>query len=67
MVSLVLTDKESNDAQNYLKLKGLEREAIYKIEGQKGRYSGALLMNAGIPVPFELNEYEGVQLLLKMV
>lgn len=67
LVSLVLTDRESNDAQYYLKLKGLEREAMYRIEGQKGRYSGALLMNAGIPVPFELNEYEGVQFLLKMV
>lgn len=67
LVSLVLTDKECNDAQRYLKLKGLEREATYRIEGQKGRYSGALLMNAGIPVPFELNEYEGVQFILKMV
>lgn len=67
LVSLVLTDKESNDAQRYLRLKGLERDGIYRIEGQKGYYSGALLMNAGIPVPFELNEYEGVQIMLKMV
>lgn len=67
LVSLVLTDKESNDAQRYLKLKGLEKQAMYRIDGQKGKYSGALLMNAGIPVPCELNEYEGIQITLKMV
>ena len=67
LVSLVLTDKESNDAQRYVKLKGLDRNAMYKIEGQKERYSGAVLMYAGIPVPTELKEYEGVQFCLKMV
>lgn len=67
LVSLVLTDRESNDAQRYLKLKGLDRETMYRIEGQKGTFSGALLMSAGIPVPFELNEYEGIQFVLKMV
>lgn len=67
LVGLVLTDKESNDAQRYLKLKGLEKDAFYRIEGQKGRYSGALLMNAGLPVPNWFNEYEGLQICLKMV
>jgi len=65
LVSLVLTDKESNDAQRYLRLKGLKKEAMYRIDGQEGRYSGAVLMNAGIPVPFELNEYEGIQITLE--
>lgn len=64
LVSLVLTDKESNDAQRYLKLKGLERDSMYTIDGLEGRYSGAVLMNAGIPVPSSLNEYEGIQLRL---
>lgn len=67
LVSLVVTEKESNDAQRYLKLKGLEPDAMYRIEGQKGRYSGTLLMNAGLPVPTELLEYEGIQIVLKMV
>lgn len=67
LVSLVVTEKESNDAQRYLKLKGLEPDAMYRIEGQKGRYSGTLLMNAGLPVPAELLEYEGIQIVLKMV
>ncbi len=61
LVSLVLTDKESNDAQRYLKLKGLKPEARYTVSGMPGLYSGRLLMSAGIPVPGSLLEYEAVQ------
>ena len=67
LVSLVLTDKESNDAQMYLRLKGLDKDAMYTVEGLEGRYSGALLMHAGLPVPGELNEYEGIQFCLEMI
>lgn len=67
LVSLVLTDKESNDAQRYIKLKGLDKAALYQIEGQKECYSGAVLMYAGIPVPAELKEYEGIQIVIKAV
>ena len=61
LVSLVLTDKEANDAQRYLKLKGLKPEARYTVSGMPGLYSGRLLMSAGIPVPGSLLEYEAVQ------
>ena len=67
LVSIVVTNKESNDAQRFLRLKGLKEDGFYKVEGLKGKYSGRLLMSAGIPVPFELREYEGVQLGLKMI
>ena len=67
LVSLVRTDKESNDAQMYLRLKGLDKDAMYTVEGLEGRYSGALLMHAGLPVPGELNEYEGIQFCLEMI
>ncbi|HIZ79784.1 MAG TPA: alpha-galactosidase [Candidatus Lachnoclostridium stercorigallinarum] len=66
LVSIVITDKEGNDAQRYVKLKGLDPDGFYRIEGWKGKYSGKLLMNVGIPVPGGLSEYEGIQLLLKM-
>lgn len=67
LVSLVITDKESNDAQRYVKLKGLDKDGVYKIEGQPELYSGAILMYAGIPVPPELGEYEGIQMVIKAV
>lgn len=62
----MITDKEGNDAQRFVKLKGLEPDQFYRIEGWKGKYSGKLLMSAGIPVPSELSEYAGIQLVLKM-
>ncbi len=67
LVSLVLTDKESNDAQMYLRLKGLDKNAMYAVEGMEGQYSGTLLMYAGLPVPGELGEYEGIQFCLEMI
>lgn len=67
LVSMVITDREGNDAQRYVKLKGLDTKAYYQIEGLEGRYSGAVLMNAGIPVPNDLNEYEGTVVCLDMI
>ena len=67
LVSLVLTDKEGNAGQLYVKLKGLDPDAWYEVEGKEGRYSGALFMNAGIPVPASLGEYESIQFVLRTV
>ena len=66
LVSVVITDREGNDAQRFVRLKGLLEDGYYRIEGLKGKYSGKLLMSAGIPVPGSLGEYEGIQLVLKM-
>ncbi|MEY8338044.1 alpha-galactosidase [Lachnospiraceae bacterium 62-35] len=67
LLSLVLTEKESNDAQRYVKLKGLIPQALYKIDGMDGTFSGRLLMSAGLPVPGSLLEYESIQYHLKTV
>ena len=63
----MLTDKEGNAGQLYVKLKGLDPVAWYEVEGKEGRYSGALFMNAGIPVPASLGEYESIQFVLRTV
>lgn len=67
LVSLVMTEKEGNAPQMYLKLKGLDENAYYRVEGHRGAFSGSVLMSAGIPVPPELGEYESVQFVLRMV
>ena len=67
LVSLVITEKEGNDAQRFLKLRGLKKEAFYQIEGRQDRFSGALLMQAGLPIPCGLRQYEGISFCLKEV
>ena len=63
----MLTDRESNGAQQYLKLKGLDRTAFYRVQDRDGAYSGALMMNAGIPLPAGLLEYEALQFTVRKV
>ena len=67
LISLVLTDRESNGAQQYLKLKGLDGTAFYRVQDRGGAYSGALLMNAGIPLPAGLLEYGALQFTVRKV
>lgn len=61
LANVVITDKEPNGAQKYLKLRGLEKDKFYKVEGYDGVYSGQILMKAGIPIGFTLGEYESSQ------
>jgi len=61
LLSVVLTEKESNDAQRYVKAKGLDPEKFYRIEGMEGKYSGQALMRAGLPIPFRLGQYDAIQ------
>ena len=67
LFSLVLTEKEPNDAQRYIRLKGLDPKAWYEIGGLPGRFSGSLLMNAGLPVPGSLGQYSSVQYHIQMI
>ena len=61
LLSLVLTQKESNDAQRYVKAKGLDPGQTYCVSGLPGCFSGQVLMSAGIPVPGNLLQYEAIQ------
>lgn len=65
LVSIVLMDKEANDAQRYIKLKGLKPNAMYESDEYEYKLSGQLLMQMGIPVSGKLNEYESMQLMLE--
>lgn len=61
LISLVLTEKEANDAQRYVKAKGLNPQMQYQVDGMEGSLSGQALMSAGLPVPGNLLQYESVQ------
>lgn len=65
LISLVLTEKESNDAQRYIKAKGLNPRMQYRVDGMEGSFSGQALMSAGLPVPGNLMQYEAVQYFIK--
>ena len=65
LISLVLTEKEANDAQRYVKAKGLNPQMQYQVDGMEGSLSGQALMSAGLPVPGKLMQYEAVQYHIK--
>lgn len=62
LINFVIIDKEPNDAQRYLKLKGLDPHAKYRLDGDDLVVSGQVLMKAGLPIKLTLFEYEAVQL-----
>lgn len=62
LVNVVMLEIHGNMTVNYVKLKGLDPEAIYE-ETKSGRCcAGSALMNAGIPIPVELGEYLSYQI-----
>ena len=65
LLSLVLTEKEANDAQRYVKAKGLNPQMQYQVDGMEGSLSGQALMSAGLPVRGKLMQYEAVQYHIK--
>ena len=48
-----------------LRLKGLDPDAMYQVNGGEERWSGSALMEAGYPLPMLLGDYRSLQLYLK--
>lgn len=64
LVNVVRLDIEANMPVTYIRLKGLKKEASY-IDSFTGKiYSGAALMEVGIPLDFPKKEYEAYQYVL---
>ncbi|MCI8946505.1 MAG: alpha-galactosidase [Lachnospiraceae bacterium] len=64
LVSAVMTIQNGNNNMpvSYVRLKGLDRDALYE-EPDSGRcYYGSALMEAGLPLPAELGEYLSYQI-----
>jgi alpha-galactosidase len=67
LVSVVLLGTHFNAPINYVHIKGLKPEAIYREEASGQEYSGSVLMHAGLPLPMETGEYQSWQLYFKEV
>jgi alpha-galactosidase len=67
LVSVVLLGTHFNAPINYVHIKGLKPEAIYREEASGQEYSGSILMHAGLPLPMKTGEYQSWQLYFKEV
>ena len=66
LLSIVINEIHGNMPVYYVKLKGLEKYAVYKDEENGAYYQGAALMEAGLPVKCSLGEYNSYQIVLNM-
>lgn len=64
LVSIVLTNQTVNGPQEYIKVKGLIKDQKYLLDGDI-TVSGAALMNIGIPVPRDVQDYSAYQIEIK--
>ena len=62
LLNVVMQEIHGNMTVNYVKMRGLNAGKMYQERNTGKMYSGAALMDAGIPVPVETGEYQGYQL-----
>ena len=67
LLNVVTMDTHSNGPVNYVRLKGLDKKAVYVDEKSGREYTGSALMNAGMPIPMFRDEYQAMQVYLKKV
>ena len=65
LVNVVVTHPEANPKPLHLRLKGLEAQAEYAVEGQERSFTGAALMYGGYTLPPLYGDYPGAQLCLR--
>ena len=49
---------------SYVRLQGLDENAVYQDQESGKIYSGAALMDAGIPILVSMSEYQAMQIYL---
>lgn len=64
LVNLVMLQSHGNQPVSYVRLRGLKEEALYEDQETKEVHYGSDLMNGGIPVPWNLGEYQAYQMYL---
>ena len=67
LLNVVMLESHGNMPVSYVRLKGLEADAVYEDADSKKRYFGSALMEAGLPMPVELKEYPAYQIELNKI
>ena len=67
LLNVVMLEMHGNMTNCYVKLKGLEPDAVYRDTDTGKCYYGSALMEAGIPMPAQMGEYLSYQIELEMV
>ncbi|MDO4299176.1 MAG: alpha-galactosidase [Lachnospiraceae bacterium] len=62
LLNAVLLEIHGNMTVNYVKLQGLDTDAMYREKSSGKLYSGAAMMEAGVPLPVEFGEYRAYQM-----
>lgn len=67
LLNVVMLENHGNMPVTYVKLKGLEPEAVYQDTAGGRCYTGSALMEAGLPLPVEMGEYLAYQIELNKI
>lgn len=62
LLNVVTLDTHCNAPSTYVKLKGLDSNTCYQLEGQDNAYSGSALMYGGLPISVMEDEYQAWQI-----
>ncbi len=62
LLNVVMLEVHGNMAVNYVKLRGLKKDAVYEDAATGKCYYGSALMGAGIPMPVRQEEYPAYQM-----
>ncbi|MDE7273313.1 MAG: alpha-galactosidase [Lachnospiraceae bacterium] len=61
LLNVVMQENHGNMTVSYVRLKGLKPDAVYQDTETSAAYYGSALMEAGIPMPVQLGEYQAYQ------
>ena len=67
LCSIVILENHSNPPIHYVKLRGLDKDAVYEDKESGKRYYGSALMEAGLPMPLVKEDYPAWQMIFTRV
>ena len=67
LCSIVILENHSNPPIHYVKLRGLDKDAVYEDKESGKRYYGSALMEAGLPMPLIKEDYPAWQMIFTRV